>query len=59
MESWSGVMEWSLEWIYGVEFGVDEVRFEVLVAFLQKEFGVICRLTIDRQTLMEWSTVRF
>ena len=44
-------MEWSLEWIYGVEFGVDEVRFEVLVAFLLKTFGVICRLTIDRQTL--------
>ena len=42
-------MEWSLEWI--LEW--NDVRFRVLVTLLEQDF------MIDRQTVMEWSGVRF
>ena len=41
MESWSGVMEWSLEWI--LEW--NDVRIRVLVAFLEQDFGSDCTLS--------------
>ena len=46
MVSWIGAMEWS----FGVDFGVD---FGVLVTLVGQDFF------IDRQTVMEWSGVRF
>ena len=45
VEPWRGVLEWILEW--------NDVRFGVLVTLLGQDF------MIDRQTVMEWSGVRF
>ena len=44
MESWSGAMEWILEWY--------EVRLGVLVTLLGQDFMT------DRPTVMKWSGVR-
>ena len=44
MESWSGVMEWSLEWI--LEW--NDVRIRVLVAFLEQDCGSDCTLSTSQ-----------
>ena len=44
MESWSGVMELSLEWI--LEW--NDVRIRVFVAFLELDFGSDCTLSTSQ-----------
>ena len=52
MESWSGAMEWS----FGVEFGVNEVRFGVLVALLGHDLALIDQFLVKAYFYVEFCT---